>query len=79
MGDHPFREDPSGEAVDFQHYPAWDDIGTQLARLMDLFAPIIAVGIVKALWRVIETDDNILPRAKQLFRARVDEVLGVEL
>jgi hypothetical protein len=79
--DHPFAVDPNGRDTttrpDGTRQPP--DIPRQLQRIREAFAPRIAEGLVRGLWRRVAMDATIRPRAKELFRRAVTDVFGITL
>lgn len=77
--DHPFAVEPNGRDTttrsDGTRQPP--DVPRQLQRIKQAFAPRIAEGLVRSLWRRVEMDATIRPRAKELFRQAVTDVFGI--
>ncbi|WP_428264504.1 LysM peptidoglycan-binding domain-containing protein [Haliangium sp.] len=56
-----------------------DDVGHQLERIRDAFAPRVAEALVRGLWRRVQLDDRVPEPSKELFRTNAEAIFGITL
>lgn len=75
--DTAFEVDAKGNDLSKEKRPG--DVKYQLKRIRAAFAPKVAEGVVRGLWRRVQIDPRILDKAKELFARDVDAVFNIKL